>query len=117
MADASKLDSPQEYFKQVLEPNYNAFMGAPSTFQSAFNAASQLETPRVGKSTGREIRGSGRFLSVHSRTPLIFSATSRWPGRASRANRACLTTHRRRHELHSGAQLAGFGRLGTIDPR
>jgi hypothetical protein len=27
MADASKLDSPQEYFKQVLEPNYNAFMG------------------------------------------------------------------------------------------
>ena len=42
MADPSKLDSAQEYFKQVLEPNYNAFMGAPSTFQAAFNAASSL---------------------------------------------------------------------------
>jgi|SRR5271169_4308949 len=42
MPDASKLNSPKEYFEQVLEPNYNAFMGAPSTFQSAFNVASSL---------------------------------------------------------------------------
>jgi hypothetical protein len=42
MTYSSKVDSPQEYFKKILEPNYNSFMGAPSTFQSAFNVALSL---------------------------------------------------------------------------
>jgi hypothetical protein len=38
----STITTPQEYFAEVLEPNYRDFMSRASTFQTAFNVASSL---------------------------------------------------------------------------
>lgn len=41
-SSAAALSNAEDYFLNVLKPNYDAFFGAPSTFASAFNLATTL---------------------------------------------------------------------------